>query len=232
MYGRVLLKISGEALGAEKSSFDQTTVGSVCAVIKRCVAEGFQVAVVVGGGNIWRGAKGGTLERGLADHMGMLATVINSLALAGTLNSIDCPAVVQTAFPIGGGVTEPFSRAKADEHLKAGRVVLFAGGVGSPFFSTDTGAVLRAIEISADVLLCAKNIDGVYDRDPNKFDDAKKLDEISYDDALSQNLRVIDSTAFALGRDNKLPLYVFALSDPENIYRAVRGENIGSKIYC
>lgn len=193
---------------------------------------GVEIAVVVGGGNFWRGVKDGSgkMERTRADHMGMLATVMNSLALADVLEQINVPVNVQTAVTMQQ-IAEPYIRLKADSHLKKGKVVIFACGTGNPYFSTDTGAVLRAVEIGADIILLAKNIDGVYDSDPMKNPDAKKYDKISYEDVLSLKLAVMDSTATSLAMDNKISVRIFALADAENITRAVCGENVGT-IVC
>lgn len=229
-YKRVLLKISGEALsgGGDHLNFD--ILQNVCRVIKRCVDAGTQIGVVVGGGNIWRGARNGAkMERSRADHMGMLATVINSLALNDVLESMGVTARVQTAIEMRQ-ITEPYSRGRAIRHLEKGRVVIFAAGLGNPYFSTDTAAVLRGVEIAADVILLAKNIDGVYSDDPNRNPNAIKYSDLSYDEILRQKLAVMDFPATSLGWENHIPLYVFALSDPENIYRAVMGEHIGTLV--
>ena len=231
-FRRVLVKISGEALaGTAGRGLDFSVIGPVCDVIKQCVDAGVQVAVVVGGGNIWRGLKDGgdRMERTRADQMGMLATVINALGLADTLEQKGCPARVQTALSMPT-VAEPYIRNKAVAHLEKGRVVIFGCGTGNPYFSTDTGAVLRGIEINADADLLAKNIDGVYDDDPRKNPDAKRYDTITYDDVLAQHLNATDITAISLAMDNRMPLALFALEDPQNIYRVVMGEDIGTII--
>ena len=212
-YKRVLLKISGEALAGDAHrglNFD--VVGSVCDVVKRCVEAGVQVGIVVGGGNFWRGLKDGgdRMERTRADHMGMLATVINALAME--------------------RIAEPFNRAEAVKHLESGKVVIFGCGTGNPYFSTDTGAALRAVEINADAMLLAKNIDGVYSADPAKDPNAVKYDSITYDEVLAKHLAVMDTTATSLSMDNHIPIAVFALKDPENIYRVVMGEKIGTTV--
>jgi len=232
VYHRVLLKISGEALAGDAGrglNFD--FIGQVAAVIKKCVDQGVQVGVVVGGGNFWRGLKDGgdRMERTRADHMGMLATTINALAVADVLEQHGVDVRVQTAIEMKA-VAEPYIRSRAIRHLEKGRVVIFGCGTGNPFFSTDTAAVLRAAEIDADVILLAKNIDGVYSADPRKDPDAVKFDAISYDEVLSRHLMVMDSTATSLSMDNKIPVLLFALADPENIYRAVMGEKIGTVI--
>jgi len=229
-YKRVLLKLSGEALAGEKKfGLDFDVIGKVCGVVKKCVESGVQIGIVVGGGNFWRGVKdgGGRMERTRADHMGMMATVMNSLAVADVLEQMGVEVRVQTALEIRA-VAEPYIRLKADKHLNRGRVVIFGCGTGSPYFSTDTAAVLRAAEINADVILLAKNIDGVYSADPRQDPSAVKYDHISYDDVLMQHLAVMDSTATSLSMDNKIPVMLFALKDPENIYRAVMGEQIGT----
>ncbi len=229
-YKRILLKLSGEALaGDAHRGLDFDVIGSVCDVIKRCVEIGVQVGIVVGGGNIWRGLKDGgdRMERTRADHMGMLATVINSLALADSLEQRGVQVRVQTAIEMNR-IAEPYIRSKAIRHLEKGRVVIFGCGTGNPFFSTDTGAALRAVEIGADAILLAKNIDGVYSADPAKDATAVKYDEISYDDVLKAHLMVMDTTATSLSMDNHMPIVVFALKDPENILRVIKGEEIGT----
>lgn len=229
-YKRVLLKISGEALaGGAHRGLDFDVIGKVCDVIKQCVEAGVQVGIVVGGGNFWRGVKDGgdRMERTRADHMGMLATVINCLALADSLEQRGVEVRVQTAIEMSR-IAEPYIRGKAIRHLEKGRVVIFGCGTGNPFFSTDTGAVLRAAEIGAEVILLAKNIDGVYDSDPAKNENAVKFDAITYDEVLGRHLAVMDSTATSLSMDNHIPVLVFALKDPYNIVRALRGEKIGT----
>ncbi|WP_312939772.1 UMP kinase [Oscillibacter sp.] len=230
VYKRVLLKISGEALAGDKhTGLDFEVIGRVCDVIGRCIAMGVQVGVVVGGGNFWRGVKdgGGKLERTRADHMGMLATVLNCLAVADVMEQRDVEVRVQTAVEMRS-FAEPYIRSKAIRHLEKGRVVIFGCGTGNPYFSTDTAAVLRAAEIGADVILLAKNVDGVYSADPVKDPSAVKYDSITYDDVLAQHLTVMDSTATSLSMDNHIPVLLFALKDPENIIRAVCGEKIGT----
>ena len=229
-YQRVLLKISGEALaGAPGRGIDFAFARQVCQVVQDCVRHGVQVGLVVGGGNFWRGVKdgGGRMERARADQMGMLATVINSLALQDVLEQLGQPARVLTSIPMGP-VGEIHSQPAADRYLREGKVVLFAGGTGNPYFSTDTAAVLRAAEIGAEVILLAKNIDGVYDSDPAKNENAVKFDAITYDEVLGRHLAVMDSTATSLSMDNHIPVLVFALKDPYNIVRALRGEKIGT----
>ena len=229
-YKRVLLKISGEALAGDKHfGLDFDVMGKVADVIKECVAMGVQVGIVIGGGNFWRGVKNGEgyIERTRADHMGMLATAMNCMAMADVLEQKGVDVRVQTALEIKE-VAEPYIRARAIRHLEKGRVVIFGCGIGSPFFSTDTAAVLRAAEINADVILLAKNIDGVYSADPEKDASAVKYDSITYDDVLAQRLQVMDSTATSLSMDNHIPVLVFALKDPKNIIRVLNGEKIGT----
>ena len=231
VYHRVLLKISGEALAGEKhSGLDFEVIGQVCDVIKKCLDMGVQVGLVVGGGNFWRGAKnsgGGKMERSRADHIGMLATVMNCLAVADVCEQKGIPVRVQTAIEMRA-IAEPYIRSRAIRHLEKGRVVIFGAGTGNPYFSTDTAAVLRAAEIDADVILLAKNVDGVYSADPVKDPTAVKYDSISYDDVLAQHLMVMDTTATSLSMDNHIPVLLFALKDPENIIRAVCGEKVGT----
>ncbi len=229
-YKRILLKISGEALAGEASrGLDFSMIGTVCDVIARCVALGVEIGIVVGGGNFWRGLKDGgdRMERSRADHMGMLATVINCLAVADVLEQKGIPVRVQSAIEMRS-VTEPYIRSKAIRHLEKKRVVIFGAGTGNPYFSTDTAAVLRAAEIGADIILLAKNIDGVYSADPKLDPSAVKYDSISYDEVLREHLQVMDLTATSLSMDNKIPVMLFALKDPENILRAVMGEQIGT----
>ena len=229
-YKRVLLKVSGEALAGDASrGLDFDVIGEVCDVIRKCSRAGVQIGIVVGGGNFWRGLKDGgdRMERTRADHMGMLATAINALALADVLEQKGVDVRVQTAIEMRA-VAEPYIRSRAIRHMEKGRVVIFGCGTGNPFFSTDTAAVLRAAEIDADAILLAKNIDGVYSADPRKDPTAVKYDSISYDDVLAQHLEVMDSTATSLSMDNKIPVILFALKDPENIYRVIMGEKIGT----
>ena len=231
VYKRVLLKISGEALaGGKGSGLDFEMIGSVCDVIKECLDMGVQVGLVVGGGNFWRGAKnsgGGKMERTRADHIGMLATVMNCLAVADVCEQKGIPVRVQTAIEMRA-IAEPYIRGRAIRHLEEGRVVIFGAGTGNPFFSTDTAAVLRAAEINADVILLAKNVDGVYNADPAKDPNAVKYDTISDDDVLAQHLMVMDTTATSLSMDNHIPVLLFALKDPRNIIRALCGEKVGT----
>ena len=231
-YKRVLLKISGEALAGEKrSGLDFDVIRDVCMAVKECVNIGVEIGIVVGGGNFWRGVKDGEgkIERTRADHMGMMATVMNCLAVADMLEQMNVPVRVQTALSISA-VAEPYIRLRADRHLRKGRVVIFGCGTGHPYFSTDTAAVLRAAEIDADVILLAKNIDGVYTADPKQDPSAQKIDAISYADMLSKRLTVMDSTATSLSMDNDIPVILFALEDPSNIIRVVMGEKVGTRV--
>ena len=229
-YKRILLKLSGESLAGEmKHGIDFDTVVKICEPIKKCVEAGVQVGIVVGGGNFWRGRTSGDMDRTRADHMGMLATTINALGVCDALEQLGLDVRVQTAISMRQ-VAEPYIRNKAMSHLNKGRVVIFGCGTGNPFFSTDTAAALRAVEIEADVIMKATMVDGVYDCDPKKNPDAKKFDIISFQDVLSKDLAVMDSTASALCKDNNLPILVFSIDDPENIYKAVCGENIGTVV--
>jgi uridylate kinase len=229
-YQRVLLKISGEALAGEAGTgLDFAILNTVAEAIGDCVAAGAQVAVVVGAGNFWRGVKNGEgkIERTRSDYMGMLGTTMNALAVCDVLEQHGVEVRVQTAIEMRA-MAEPYIRSRAIRHLEKGRVVIFGCGTGNPFFSTDTAAVLRAAEIDADVILLAKNIDGVYSADPKKDPNAVKYDAISYDEVLAQHLAVMDTTATSLSMDNKIPVLLFALKDPENILRVVMGEKIGT----
>lgn len=229
-YKRVLLKISGEALaGGAGRGLDFDVIRAVGESIKQCVQMGVQIGVVTGGGNYWRGVKdgGGKMERSRADQMGMLATVMNSLAIAEALEQIDVPVRVQTMIDMPR-IAESYCYGRAMHHLEKGRVVVFGGGSGNPYFSTDSAAALKASEIGADILLMAKNIDGVYTADPKLDPAAERLDEMRYDRILEEHLNVIDSTAACLLRDNAIPTMIFALNPPENITRVVCGEQIGT----
>ena len=229
-YHRVLLKLSGEALaGDKKFGIDYDVVSDICKSIKKCVDQGVQMGIVVGGGNFFRGRSAGEMDRTRADHMGMLATVMNSLALADALEQLGIPVRVQTAITMQQ-IAEPYIRNKAVRHLEKGRIVIFGCGTGSPFFSTDTTASLRAAEIGADVVMKATMVDGVYDKDPHKYPDAVKYDTLTFTDVLTQNLAVMDATAASMCKDNGLPLLVFNLSDPHNIVAAVKGETIGTLV--
>ena len=227
-YKRVLLKISGEVLaGNEKHGFDFNTVNSVCASVKEMADLGVEIGIVVGGGNFWRGRSSGNMDRTRADHIGMLATVMNSLALADSLEQMGVNVRVQTAIEMNK-IAEPYIRSRATRHLEKGRIVIFGCGTGNPFFSTDTAAALRAAEIDADIIFKATNVDGVYDKDPNRFADAIKFDVITHQDILSRGLAVMDSTAASLCRDNGIPILVFNLQNPQNMVDAVLGKKVGT----
>lgn len=229
-YKRILLKLSGEVLaGAEGKGLDFDMVTTVCEVIKKCTEMGTQIGIVVGGGNFWRGRSSGKMDRPRADQMGMLATTINSLALQDTLEQLGVKAHVLTGL-VMPQVGEIFTKRKAVEYLEKGDVVIFGCGTGNPFFSTDTAAALRAAEIDAEIIFKATNVDGVYDKDPNKFDDVVKYDELTHSEVLSKGLKVMDSTAASLCRDNGISILVFNLDDPQNIVRALEGENIGTVV--
>ena len=229
-YRRVLLKLSGEALARDVDGiYNHDFIDSIAAVVKKCVDDGVQIGVVVGAGNIWRGRQGVNMDRVLADHMGMLATTINALALKDAFERAGVTTRVMTAVEMKA-FAEPYIRNRAVRHLEKGRVTIFGCGLGSPYFSTDTAAVLRAAEIGADVVLLAKNIDGVYTADPRKDKSATKIDEITYQEILSRGLAAMDSTATSFCMDNHIPILVFGLDDPENIYRAVMGEEIGTVV--
>ena len=229
-YKRVMLKLSGEALAGEKGyGIDFDVTNRISQEIKALVDMGVEVGVVVGGGNIWRGRSGEGMDRTTADYMGMLATCINGLALQDSLENIGVNTRVQTAIEMKE-VAEPFIRRRAMRHLEKNRVVIFSAGTGNPYFSTDTTAALRAAEIEADVILLAKKVDGVYDKDPHKYDDAKKFDRLNYIQVLEKGLQVMDSTATSLCMDNSIPILVFGLDNPENIKKAVSGEKIGTLV--
>jgi len=229
-YNRVILKVSGEALaGPKKTGLDDDTIAEICKQIKVATEMGVQVAIVCGGGNFWRGRSGENMDRTRADHMGMLATTINALALQDALERIGVVTRVQTAIEMKQ-FAEVYIRNKAIRHLEKGRVVIFACGSGNPYFSTDTAAALRAAEIDADAILLAKNVDGVYDCDPNTNECAVKYDELSYLEVISKGLKVMDSTASSLCMDNNIPLLVFGLDDPKNIIRVLNGEKIGTVV--
>jgi uridylate kinase len=229
-YGRILLKLSGEALGGEgQSSICPTVLKDMADQIREVRDLGVQVVVVVGGGNIFRGFTGSErgIERATGDYMGMLATIINALALQDALEKLGVPTRVQSAISMAQ-VAEPFIRRRAVRHLEKGRVVIFGGGTGNPYFSTDTAAALRANEIGAEVILKATKVDGIYDRDPKKNPDAKRYSRITYLEALQKQLKVMDSTAFSLCMDNKMPIIVFDLFRPHNLKRVVMGETVGT----
>ena len=229
-YKRVLLKLSGEALAGESGfGLDFNVAKRIALEIKELVDMGIQVGAVAGGGNIWRGRSGEGMDRTTADYMGMLATCINGLALQDSLEQVGVDTRVQTAIEMKA-VAEPYIRRRAVRHLEKGRVVIFSAGTGNPYFSTDTTAALRAAEIEAEVILLAKKVDGVYDKDPHKYADAKKYDKLSYLEILDQGLQVMDSTATTLCMDNNIPILVFGLDEPGNIRKAVNGENIGTLV--
>lgn len=227
-YKRVLLKLSGEAIGGEeKKGVDADTLGKICDQVKNMVDLGVEVAIVVGGGNFWRGRYGHQMERTTSDYMGMLATAMNGLALQDSLEARGLKTRLQTAIEMRQ-IAEPYIKRKALKHLEKGRVVIFACGTGNPFFTTDTAAALRAAEIEAEVILLAKTIDGVYSADPKQDEKAVKYDEITYLDILNKDLKVMDSTATSLCRDNKIPLIVFGIDKPENMVKIINGEDIGT----
>ena len=228
MYKRVLLKLSGEALAGDKGfGINNDVVNEIAVAIKKIQEIGVEVSVVVGGGNFWRGRTSEGMDRTTADYIGMLATVMNSMALQDALENIDVQTRVQTAIEMRQ-IAEPYIRRKAVRHLEKDRVVIFGAGTGNPYFSTDTAAALRAAEIEADVILLAKNVDGVYDKDPNKFSDAKKYDTLTYMEVIEQGLQVMDTTATTLCMDNNIPILVFGIEADGNIKRAMLGENIGT----
>jgi uridylate kinase len=229
-YNRVILKISGEALaGNNNFGLDHDTLLNIAYRIKKLTELKVEVAIVVGGGNFWRGRSGAGMDRTTADHMGMLATVINALALQDALEGINVETRVQTAIEMRQ-IAEPYIRRRAIRHLEKGRVVIFASGIGNAYFSTDTTAALRAAEIEADIILMAKKVDGVYDCDPVTHRDAIKYDKLSYIEVINKGLGVMDSTAASLCRDNKIPILVFDLKNPDNIIKAIMGEEIGTLV--
>ncbi len=231
-YKRVLLKISGEALAGEAHrGLDFQIVNTVCRIIKRCTDMGVQLGLVIGGGNFWRGVKDGAdkMQRSHGDAMGMLATVMNAIAVADALEKQGVDARVLSAVEMNK-FCEYFTRDTANRYLCQGKVVIFAAGTGSPYFSTDTGAVLRGVEIEADAILMAKNVDGIYSADPNTDPTAVKFDELTYDEVLARHLKATDTTAMTLAMDNHMKLVCFALADPENIIRVICGENIGTLV--
>ena len=226
-YKRILLKLSGEALsGEQKFGLDYDVVQRICESIKKCTELGAEVAIVVGGGNFWRGRSSGKMDRTRADHMGMLGTVINALALADALEQLEVPVRVQTAIAMQQ-VAEPYVRGRAVRHLEKGRVVVFGCGTGNPFFSTDTASSLRAAEIGAQIMMKATMVDGVYDKDPHKYDDAVKYDTLTFSEVLNKELAVMDMTAASMCKDNHIPVLVFDIGQPDNLVRAVQGEDIG-----
>jgi uridylate kinase len=230
-YKRVILKISGEALSGEKGfGLDDKMISYVVGQLKRIHEEGVEVGIIVGGGNFWRGREGKNMDRTTADHMGMLATIINALALQDALEAVNVQTRVQTALTIQR-VAEPYILRRAIRHLEKGRIVIFACGTGNPYFSTDTGAALRAAEIEADVLLLAKNVDGIYDSDPKTNENAKKLSEVSYMDFISKGLKAMDTTSVSMCMENNIPIIAFALNEEDSLVRAVNGEEIGTIIH-
>ena len=229
-YKRILLKLSGEALaGDKKVGIDDDVVNKITGKIKEVSDLGVEVAIVVGGGNFWRGRSSEKMDRVTADHMGMLATLMNSLALSDALEQHGAVTRVLSAVDVRQ-MAEPYIRKRAVRHLEKGRIVIFACGTGNPYFSTDTGAALRATEIGADIFLKATMVDGVYDKDPNKYSDAVRYDKVTHDEVLSSNLKVMDATAAAHCRDNRTKMLVFSMEDPENIVRIVKGENLGTLV--
>lgn len=230
MYKRIVLKLSGEALAGEKGTgIDDKVVDEVVAQIKEIHDMGIEVGIIVGAGNFWRGRQGTEMERSTADHMGMLATVINALALQDALERFNVPTRVQTALTITR-VAEPYILRKAIRHFEKGRIVIFGCGTGNPYFTTDTAAALRACEIQADAIFLAKNVDGIYDSDPNINPEAKKYDEISHMDVIQKGLRAMDTTAISMCMENDISIVAFALNEENSLVRAVKGEKIGTII--
>jgi uridylate kinase len=231
-YQRILLKLSGEALmGSQTHGIDPIKIDSYAKEIKKVFDEGVEIGIVIGGGNIFRGVSGASkgMDRVQADYMGMLATVINGLALQSALENNDIPTRLQTAIKIEA-IAEPFIKRKATRHLEKGRVVIFGSGTGNPYFTTDSAAVLRAIEINADVILKGTRVDGIYNEDPENNKGAIKFDTLSFDDVLKKGLKVMDTTAFTLSQENKLPFIVFDMNTPDNLINVVRGKNIGTRV--
>ncbi|MGI6664022.1 MAG: UMP kinase [Christensenellaceae bacterium] len=228
-YNRVILKISGEALSSPEKNIDFDVVGDVARQVISVMEMGVEVCIIVGGGNIWRGRQGESMERVTADHMGMLATVINSLALQDAIEGMGAQARLQTAIEMRQ-IAEPYIRRKAVRHLEKGRVVIFACGTGNPYFTTDTATALRAAEMDAELILLAKNVDGIYDCDPKTNVGAKKFDEISYLEVISKGLQAMDATAVTLCMENNIPILAFGLSEENSIVRAVQGEKMGTLI--
>lgn len=227
---RVLLKLSGEALaGGKKTGFDEDTVRRVAMQVKQLVDDGIQMGIVIGGGNFWRGRSSENIDRTKADQIGMLATIMNCIYVSEIFRSVGMMTAVLTPFECGS-FTKLFSKDRANKYFAKNMVVFFAGGTGHPYFSTDTGVVLRAIEVDADVILLAKSVDGVYDADPKTHPDAVKYDEISLDEVIEKNLQVVDLTASILARDNKMPMWVFDLNERDSIVNTVRGNFGGTKV--
>ncbi len=231
VYKRIILKLSGEVLAGEEEVIDAKLTDNIAQEVAEIHALGVQVADVIGGGNIWRGITSANrgMDRSTADYMGMLATIINGMALQEALEKAGVNTRVQTAIEVKN-VAEPFIRRRAVRHLEKGRIAIFAAGTGNPFFTTDSGAALRAIEIEADLLLKATKVDGVYDKDPRKFPDAKRFDTLTYDEVLNRGLEVMDTAAFALCRDSAVPLRIYDLSVPGNLMNILRGQNIGTLV--
>lgn len=227
---RILLKLSGEALaGSKRTGFDEETVRNVALQVKQLVDDGYEIGIVTGGGNFWRGRSSESIDRTKADQIGMLATVMNCIYVSEIFRSVGMMTNVLTPFTCGS-FTKLFSKDRANKYFAKGMVVFFAGGTGHPYFSTDTGVVLRAVEVDADVILLAKSIDGVYDADPAKVPDAKKYDEVSIEEVIAKNLQVVDMTASILARDNKIPMWVFGLNEENSIVNAVKGKFTGTKV--
>ena len=231
-YHRILLKLSGEALmGNQSHGIDPKRIDNYAKEIKKVFDKGIEIAIVIGGGNIFRGVSGSSkgMDRVQADYMGMLATVINGLALQGALENNNVPTRLQTAIKIEA-IAEPFIKRKATRHLEKGRVVIFGSGTGNPYFTTDSAAVLRAIEINADVILKGTRVDGIYNDDPEKNIEATKFDNLSFDEVLNKGIKVMDTTAFTLSQENKLPIIVFDINTSNNLYKVVKGEKIGTRV--
>ena len=231
-YKRILLKLSGEALmGNQNHGIDPVRLNEYATEIKEIQKTGTEIAIVIGGGNIFRGVSGASkgMDRAQADYMGMLATVINGLALQSALENNDVPTRLQTAIKIEA-IAEPFIKRRATRHLEKGRVVIFGSGTGNPYFTTDSAAVLRAIEINADVILKGTRVDGIYNEDPEKNKEAIKFDNLSFDDVLKKGLKIMDTTAFTLSQENKLPIIVFDMNTKGNLSRIIKGENIGTRV--
>ncbi len=227
---RILLKLSGEALaGEKKTGFDEETVRDVALQVKQLVDDGIQVGIVIGGGNFWRGRSSENIDRTKADQIGMLATIMNCIYVSEIFRSVGMMTSVLTPFECGS-FTKLFSKDRANKYFKKNMVVFFAGGTGHPYFSTDTGVVLRAVEVDADVILLAKAVDGVYDDDPRRNPEAKKYDEIPIEEVIEKNLLVVDMTASILARDNKMPMWVFALNEENSIVNTVKGKFNGTKV--
>lgn len=230
-YKRILLKLSGESLaGEKKQGIDSKTLREICKAIKKSHELGVDISIVVGGGNFWRGRTNEHMNRTRADHVGMLATLMNGICVCDALEQLGVDVRVQSAVNMQQ-LAEPYIRGKAIRHLEKNRILIFSCGTGSPYFSTDTAAALRAAETNSDVIFKATMVDGVYDKDPNKFNDAKRFKEISYMEVLNKNLQVMDMTAASLCRDNNIPTYVFSIKDPQNIVKAILGEDIGTLVH-